>query len=275
MCAGEAPSAERRPDLARALRDVGGDDAVETERRKRECGGCENREHRERETPLGLRGREQILHGRDPRDRWLGIHGPDRLLDCRHQRGRIAVHAHDERLRDVDPHPLSHRDVERIGRTRAPQRALLHVADDADDDVPRPIGLAHLSAYTQALADRVAVAKPTFRERFAEHHGFCRAPGRSCASSTRPCSSGIRIVAELFGRNDIAQRAVRGVRRHLRARLELNAVSVAVPAQWQLAREGGVDDTGNPADGVEQWTRRAPAPRHRIGRYLSPLCSAK
>ena len=64
--------------------------------------------------PLALRIDEEVVHGGDPHDRLIPVHGPDGLSDSGSQRRRVAGRADHQRLHVVYPGPLCSCGVERI-----------------------------------------------------------------------------------------------------------------------------------------------------------------
>src|SRR6185295_20174914 len=110
------------------------------------------------------------VHRRDPLDRGAAFpDGPDRALDVCDECGRITGRANDERLHVVDPGPLPHRDVESVGFANR-ERRLLHVSDDADDDVPWAFGVSDFWTEPKPLTDGISIAELASRVRFVDQN---------------------------------------------------------------------------------------------------------
>ena len=77
----------------------------------------------------------ETIHRHDALDGSVRIDGPDRTLDTGRQGRWIAGCPNDERLHVVHPPPPSQSLHRRLVRSIS-ERLLLHVANDADDDVP-------------------------------------------------------------------------------------------------------------------------------------------
>src|SRR5262249_61225654 len=102
----------------------------------------------------------------DADNRLILVHRPDRLSDGGGERSRVTACADYKPLRVIRPKPLRGRGIDRIRLTQR-QRCLLHIADDADNDVPRSI-VGAADAHT--LADGILIGERVLGERLADEH---------------------------------------------------------------------------------------------------------